>query len=106
MEIMTRGGMGRQIQANKKAGRQSPAFEVFEFDELRSLDVARLFLTLIAGGNLKGDLLPLLQRLETRHRDRRKMNEQVLAPAIGSDKTEALRIVEPFNSTSCHFVCP
>jgi hypothetical protein len=28
--------------------------------------------------------------------------KQIFAAIIGSDKTETLRVVEPFNSTSCH----
>ena len=69
---------------------------------LRFFDV-RSLLTLRALRNLELDFLIFFQRLESVHRNCRKMSEQIFATAIWRDKSETLGIVEPFHYTGCHF---
>src|ERR671926_403844 len=68
------------------------------------LDVARLLLAFVAGGDFEAHLLAFLQRLESRHVDRREMREEIFAAAVRSNKTETFRIIEPLDCTSRH-VC-
>src|SRR3569832_757483 len=50
------------------------------------------------------DSRALLERLEAVHRDRGEMREHVGASTIGLNESEALRVVEPFHRTCCHFL--
>src|ERR1700682_3589990 len=68
---------------------------------LHRLDVGSLF-PLGARGDFERHLLALLQRLESRHVDRREMCEQIFAAAIGSNETTAFGVVKPLYSSSCH----
>lgn len=71
-------------------------------DALCGLDVRRL-LALRSLNDVKAHLLAFLQRLEAIHGDSREVRKQILTALVGSDETEALRVVEPLNDTSCHF---
>jgi hypothetical protein len=93
---------------NKKPGTCVPGFFTNSQlnntkPRLRSLDVG----SLLAFGTLnyfKGDLLAFFEGLEAAHVDCGKVREQIFAAIIGSDKTETLCVVEPFNCTSCHVI--
>src|SRR5438876_3793372 len=66
------------------------------------LDVARL-LALRARRHFERDLLAFLERLESRHVDRREVCEQVFAAAVRRNESEPLGVVKPLHSSSCHF---
>jgi hypothetical protein len=51
---------------------------------------------------LKADFLPFLEGFETVYVNRGEVREQVISPIVGSDKTKAFFVVEPFNCTCCH----
>src|SRR5688572_26451352 len=85
---------------SKKPG-LSPAFCCCQ-DRSGGLDVARLLLALVARGDFERHLLAFLERLESRHVDGGEMGEEILAAAVRSNEAEALRVVEPLNSTGCH----
>jgi hypothetical protein len=70
-----------------------------------SFDVGSL-LTLGTLHYFIGDLLALLEGLETIHIDRGKMREQIFAAIIGSDKTKPPCFVEPFDYACCHVTIP
>ncbi|CAI9006465.1 hypothetical protein EMIT0158MI4_60321 [Burkholderia ambifaria] len=53
--------------------------------------------------DLEAHLLAFLQGLEALHVDGREVRKQILTALVGGDETEALRVVEPLNDTSCHF---
>ena len=55
------------------------------------------------GVTSKRDLLAFLQRLESRHVDRREVREQIFAAAVRRNESETLGVVEPLHSTCCHF---
>ena len=57
-----------------------------------------------AAGDVELDLLPFLQGAETISLDGSVVAEQILAPAVLRDETEALRVVEPLHGTSCHLL--
>lgn len=65
------------------------------------LDV-RCLLALRSLYDLEADFLTFLERLESVHLDGREMCKQILAAFIGRDESEAFRVVEPFDRTSCH----
>ena len=65
------------------------------------LDVRRL-LALRSLHDLEADLLTFLERFETVHLDGREVRKQILAAFIGRDESEAFRVIEPFDRTSCH----
>jgi len=94
-----RGGAGAGVETKR------PACAGLSFAasnrQLHRLDVRRL-VALRPGGDVEGNLLPVLQALEARTLDRREMREQVLAAAVRSNEAEALRIVEPLDCSSCH----
>ena len=85
-----------------KKSRACPAFYGFATTSaLHRLDVGSLF-PLGTSGDLERDLLAFLQRLESRHVDRREMCEQILTAAIGSNETKAFGVVQPLYSSCCH----
>ena len=73
--------------------------------ELTRLDVRGL-LALGTLNNFESHFLTFFERLEAAHVDRGEVREQVFAAVIGSDETETLSVVEPFNSTVCHALLP
>jgi len=68
---------------------------------LSCLDVGSL-LAFGALRDVKADFLAFLERLETVHVDCRKVRKQINATIIGSNKSETLCIVKPFDCTDCH----
>ena len=89
---------------NKKAGPE-PGFLMLQ-DRSGGLDIARLLLALVARGDLEGDLLAFLERLESRHVDGGEMGEEIFAATVRSNESETLGVVKPFNSTGCHLYVP
>jgi hypothetical protein len=73
--------------------------------ELTRLYVGGLF-ALWTLNNLESHFLTFFERLEAAHVDRGEMREQIFAAVIGSNETETLCIVEPFNCTVCHALLP
>ena len=49
--------------------------------------------------DVKANRLPLCQSLEAIILDHREVDEYVLTTVIGGNETEALRLIEPFDST-------
>ena len=88
--------------SKKETRRIAPGFFVRYPMPLCGLDVRRL-LALRSLNDVKAHLLAFLQRLEAIHGDSREVRKQILTALVGSDETEALRVVEPLNDTSCHF---
>src|SRR4030095_1294412 len=86
---------------HERRSRAEPGFFVVAKEASDRLDV-RSLLSLGALGDFEAHLLTFLQRLDPRHVDRREVGEQIFAAAIGRNKTEALRVVEPFNRSSWH----
>jgi len=95
--------VARPAQATKNPG--MPGFPDSGKARLRSLDFCRL-LALGAGDDIKADALVFLQRLEAASLDRREVREEILATAVRRNKTKALGVVEPLNSTCFHCVFP
>src|SRR5216117_3145223 len=78
-------------------------FWVLGEKRLQRLDVRRLQ-ALRALLHFELHLLAFLQRLEAAHLDRGVMREQIFAALGRGDEAEALGVVEPLNSASCHFL--
>ena len=66
----------------------------------------RCLQSLGAGGDLEGNALAFLQRLEAGALDFGEMREEISAAIIRSHEAETLGIVEPLNSTCCHVLYP
>src|SRR2546425_3300451 len=66
-------------------------------------DVGSLF-ALRSLDDLERDLLTLLQGLEAIHLDGGKVREQILTSVIGRNESISLGVVEPLDSTCCHFL--
>jgi hypothetical protein len=73
--------------------------------ELTRLDVGGLF-ALRTLNNFESHFLTFFERLEAAHVDRGEVREQIFAAIIGSNETETLCVVEPFNCTVCHALLP
>jgi hypothetical protein len=73
--------------------------------ELTRLYVGGLF-ALRTLNNFKGHFLTFFERLEAAHVDCGEVREQIFAAIIGSNETETLCVVEPFNCTVCHALLP
>jgi len=52
--------------------------------------------------DVKIDFLTFFEGLKTIHVDCREVCKQIFAAVLGRNKAEALGVIEPFNSTSCH----
>ena len=65
-------------------------------------DIGSLF-AFRASHDIERNTLVFFQGFETVRLDRREMGENIFAPLIGSDETEAFCIVKPFYSTCCHY---
>jgi hypothetical protein len=66
------------------------------------LDVRGL-LALRSAHNFELNLLAFFEALEAIHLNRAKVREQILSAVIRGDESVTLGVVEPFDSTSCHF---
>src|SRR5438046_7324532 len=93
---------GRVGERPAQKSRALPGFIVSWEVASDGLNVRRL-LALRALCDFEAHFLAFLQRLESRHVDRREMCEQVFASAVGRNEAEALRVVEPLNRSSWHF---
>jgi hypothetical protein len=90
----------RVFFGNKKTGHEARFLSVrFGLD---SLDVTRLLFSLVARGNLEGNLLTFLQGFESLHVNSREMGEKIFAAAVRSNEAETFRIVEPLYGTCFH----
>lgn len=76
-----------------------------EWTLVHCLDIGRL-VALGAGGHIEGNLLVFLECLETTALNRGEVRKEILAAAIGSNKTKTLGIVKPFHSTCSHYSNP
>jgi len=54
--------------------------------------------------HVKLNLLAFSQGLEARRLDSREVSEQIAAAAFRGDETKAFCVIEPLNSTSCHYI--
>src|ERR1700688_2394041 len=85
-----------------KKSRATPGFfGLATTSALNRLDVGSL-LPLGPRGDFERHLLAFLQRLESRHVDRREMREEIFSAAIGSNETKAFGVVKPLYSSCCH----
>jgi hypothetical protein len=66
----------------------------------------RCLLALRSLHDLKAHLLTFLERFKTVHLDGLEVRKQILAAFIGRDESEAFRVIEPFDRTSCHTYFP
>gem|GEM_PF-2478714 len=66
------------------------------------MDIGRLlaFRTIY---DVKANTLPLFQSPEAIIIDRGEVGEDVCTTLIGGNETKTLRVIEPFDCTSCHF---
>jgi hypothetical protein len=71
-------------------------------ERLERLDI-RSLLALRTGDHFERDTLVLLERFEAVCLDCRKVGEKIFAAVVRSNESEALRVVKPFDSTSCHY---
>jgi hypothetical protein len=69
--------------------------------ESGGLNVGRL-LALRPLGYFEGNLLAFLEGFEAVHVDGGEVREQIFAAIVGRDETIALRVIKPFDGTSCH----
>lgn len=67
------------------------------------LNVRCLF-ALRAGRHFERNALVFFQRLETIGLDRGEVCEEILAAFVRSDEAETFGVIEPFNSTCCHYI--
>jgi hypothetical protein len=86
-------------QGEKKPG--FPGFFIQTGLLLDRLDVDSL-VAFLAGRDVERHFLVFLEALEAVALDCREVREQILAAAVGGDKAETLRVVEPFNGTCTH----
>src|SRR3977135_2341031 len=98
--VWARSRARRGARAKKKPG-IARLFMVSRQPALHRLDVGSLF-PLGSRGDFERNLLAFLQRLESRHVDRREMREQIFAAAVGSNETKPFGVVKPLYSSCCH----
>ena len=99
--VWARSRARRGIQGEKKAGHRPAFYGLATTGALHRLDVGSLF-PLGSRGDFERNLLAFLQRLESRHVDRREMCEEIFAAAIGRNETKAFGVVKPLYSSCCH----
>src|ERR1700676_4549899 len=91
----------RGTEGEKKAGYRPGFYGLPTTSAVPRLDVGSLF-PLGSRGDFERNLLAFLQRLESRHVDRREMCEQIFAAAVGSNETKPFGVVKPLYSSCCH----